>query len=358
MYESQTFESILNRMLEKIPDTIDKREGSIIYDALAPAAAELAQMYIEFDTILRLTFADTSSGEFLTRRAAEIGVTRKLATPARRIGLMYDKDGALMDIPIGSRFRAGDLIFVAQSRIGTGKYELVCETVGAVGNEPSGELLPVDYINGLATVVFGNFMERGADEEDDESLRRRYFDSLRGQAFGGNIADYKSKTLAIEGVTAVKVYPVWNGPGTVRLVILGANYLPADTGLVDRVQELIDPPPQGEGYGIAPIGHIVTVQSATSVTINVETSLILDTGYTAASVLPDVQAKIEAYLDELRKSWQDTSPIIVRVALIDARVLDVPGVLDVTNTKINGAAANATLAGDGVPVLGQVTINA
>lgn len=344
-------------MLARVPDTIDKREGSIIYDALAPAAMELAQMYAELDVLLRLTFADTSSGEFLTRRAKEIGVTRKPATPARRIGLMYDKDGALMDIPIGSRFRAGDLIFVAQSRIGTGQYELVCETTGAVGNEPSGELLPVDYINGLATVVFGNFMERGADEEDDESLRRRYFDSLRGQAFGGNIADYRQKILAIEGVTAVKVYPVWNGPGTVKLVILGANHLPADTGLVDRVQNDMDPPPQGEGYGIAPIGHIVTVESAKPVTINVETTLLLDTGFTPESVLPEVQAKIEGYLDELRKSWQDTNQNIVRIALIDARILDVPGVLDVTGTKINGIDANATLADDEVPVLGQVTIN-
>ncbi|UTW69876.1 hypothetical protein KHA80_02945 [Anaerobacillus sp. HL2] len=33
MYEHQTYEAILARMLDKIPDDIDKREGSIIYDA-------------------------------------------------------------------------------------------------------------------------------------------------------------------------------------------------------------------------------------------------------------------------------------------------------------------------------------
>ena len=41
MYEEVTYESILERMLEKVPDNMDKREGSIIYDALAPAAVEL-----------------------------------------------------------------------------------------------------------------------------------------------------------------------------------------------------------------------------------------------------------------------------------------------------------------------------
>lgn len=357
-YEEQTFEAILQRMLDRIPDTVDKREGSIIYDALAPAAAELAQMYAELDVIMRLAFADTSSGEFLTRRAAEIGVQRKPATKARRRGLFYDANSAPMDVPIGSRFRIDDVIFVAVEKRAVGDFVLECETPGTAGNIPSGDMLPIDHIPGLAQAVVADIIEHGAEEEDDESLRQRYFDSLRGQAFGGNIADYKSKTLAIEGVMAVKVYPVWNGPGTVRLVILGANYLPADTGLVDRVQELIDPPPQGEGYGIAPIGHVVTVQSAKSVTINVETTLTLDTGYTAESVLPEVTAKIEAYLDELRRSWQDTDQIIVRVALIDARILDVPGVLDVTGTKINGVDANATMADDEVPVLGQVTINA
>ena len=39
-----TYEEILQRMLGRVPNTIDKREGSLIYTALAPAAAELIQM--------------------------------------------------------------------------------------------------------------------------------------------------------------------------------------------------------------------------------------------------------------------------------------------------------------------------
>ncbi len=52
MFESITFESIIKRMLSKIPSDMDKREGSIIYDALAPVALELQLMYIELDNIL------------------------------------------------------------------------------------------------------------------------------------------------------------------------------------------------------------------------------------------------------------------------------------------------------------------
>lgn len=41
MYENITYEVILNRMLDRVPDYMDKREGSVIYDAMAPAAVEM-----------------------------------------------------------------------------------------------------------------------------------------------------------------------------------------------------------------------------------------------------------------------------------------------------------------------------
>ncbi len=84
MYETNTFEYVLDRMLARVPSSLDKREGSIIYDALAPAAAELAQMYMELDVNLNLSFADTASGEFLERRAFDFGLYRRPAVPTQR----------------------------------------------------------------------------------------------------------------------------------------------------------------------------------------------------------------------------------------------------------------------------------
>lgn len=51
MNEIPTYEEILQRCLDRISNTIDKRQGSIIYDALAPCCVELAQMYIELSGI-------------------------------------------------------------------------------------------------------------------------------------------------------------------------------------------------------------------------------------------------------------------------------------------------------------------
>ena len=50
MYEEETYEEILYRMLDRVDDSFDKREGSVIYDALAPAAAEHAIMYMELQS--------------------------------------------------------------------------------------------------------------------------------------------------------------------------------------------------------------------------------------------------------------------------------------------------------------------
>ena len=52
-------------MLASIPDDIDKREGSVIYDALAPTAMALAETYHDMAVLYRRTFAATADGEDL-----------------------------------------------------------------------------------------------------------------------------------------------------------------------------------------------------------------------------------------------------------------------------------------------------
>lgn len=67
--------------------------------------------------------------------------------------------------------------------------------------------------------------------------------ALRERPFGGNVADYKRVVRAIDGVGDLQVYPTWNGGGTVKLSILGADWMPASGQLVEAVQNAVDPPP-------------------------------------------------------------------------------------------------------------------
>lgn len=75
MYEDKTYEAILQEKLARIASSLDKREGSIIFDALAPNSLESAMIYVALDTILNETFADTASRDYLIMRCAERGIT-------------------------------------------------------------------------------------------------------------------------------------------------------------------------------------------------------------------------------------------------------------------------------------------
>ncbi|MEK3722320.1 baseplate J/gp47 family protein [Paenibacillus sp. FSL H8-0034] len=358
MYENQTFQIIMARMLAVVPDDVDKREGSIVYDALAPAAWELKRLYSELDDNINFSFADTSSGEYLERRTAEFGVEREQATKARRKGLFYGASSALFDVPIGSRYAANQLSYVIIERLSTGIFVLECETAGTVGNQYFGALLPIDYVNGLSSAVLSDVLVPGEDTETDAALRQRYFAMLNEQPFGGNIADYKQKIGEIPGVGGVKIFPAWAGGGTVKATIITSDYSVPSPELIDEIQTAIDPViNSGEGIGFAPIGHSVTITGVSNTTIHVETTLTLSNGVTIGQVQDEVETIIGAYLLSLRQTWAAESELVVRVAQVEARILAVWGITDITGTMINGAAANITLAGEQIPALGTVTLH-
>ena len=352
MYENITFEQILQRMLDRVPDTMDKREGSIIYDALSPAAVELQLMYIEFDVILTETFGDTASRDYLIRRAAERGVT---PYPASFASLKAESTPKDLDIPIGSRFSLNDLNYVITSKIQDGEYTVQCETEGSVGNKYFGSLIPINYIDGLETIEITELLIPGEDEEDTESIRSRYFETFDTKPFGGNQKDYIQKTNAISGVGATKVTPIWNGGGTVLLIILNSEFNKASSTLIQTVQNEIDPTQDGFGVGIAPIGHIVTVNTADEVSINIKTNITFQEGYNFNGLKTEVTDAMNAYLLEIRKQWANEENSVVRISQIETRILNITGVVDVNGTTINGATSNLVLGSYEIPVLGVIS---
>lgn len=356
MYEDVTFEVILSRMLDRVLEqnpNIDTREGSIIYNALAPAAVELQNMYIQLDTILNESFADTETRDYLIKRCAERGVNVEAATYAIRQGEFTPSSLA---IPIGARFSLNILNYVVTEKINDGIYKLQCETAGYDGNEEFGSLIPIEYIEGLQTATLTDVLVPGEDEEDTEHLRQRYYDSLNSQAFGGNITDYKEKVNSIDGVGGVKVYPVWNGGGTVKLVIIDSTYKVPSSTLINNVQTIIDPTQnQGTGVGLAPIGHVVTVIGCASTTVNISSHITLQEGWAWADVLPYVEKCIDEYFNELSSEWDSSDSIIVRISQIETRLLDLTGILDIGDTTLNGVAQNLTIDADNIPVRGDIT---
>lgn len=359
MFESITYESILQRMLDKVPDSFDKREASVIYDALAPAAVELQLLYIQLDVFLKETFGHTASRTYLIERAAERGIVPEPATKATFKGEFN------IDVAIGARFSLDALNYVVIEKISSGVYKLQCETVGMVGNKQLGTLVPIDYIEGLTSAKLTELLIPGEDEEETETFRARYLASFDPQAYGGNIADYREKVNAISGVGGVKVYPAWQGGGTVRLAFMTSEYKVPTAEFVDQVQTLVDPiPNQGKGLGIAPIGHIVTVQGVKNSAVHVDLQMTFQGTHIFEDFRTDIQNVIDDYFSGLNKAWQSTqvsapgqssnSGILIRRAQIESRLLDISGVIDVQHTFLNGIEENLTLDPDALAVRGLV----
>lgn len=143
--EKNTYDNIINRSLNRVRDDIDKREGSIIYDAISPIAVELAQAYILIDSLMDLVFVDTSVGEYLDKLCEQIGIHRKVATKAIRKGIFYDEKENKIDVEIGSIFSIDEINYSVIEKNDIGEFKLECTAAGKIGNQPLGILLPVEY---------------------------------------------------------------------------------------------------------------------------------------------------------------------------------------------------------------------
>lgn len=357
MFENKSYENILEEMLDSISDDIDKREGSIIYTAIAPQAAALSEAYIWLDNIFNLTFADTAIDEYLDRRVGEFGIHRRQAIKAKRKAEFYTENDVPMDIPIGSRFFIDDRYYVAIEKLDDGVFLLECEEAGITGNAPKGNLLPIDNISGLSKAVLTDVIIPGTEEETDEQLRQRFFEAVNEPSFGGNISDYRRKINDMEGVGGTKVFPVWKGGGTVKCVFIDADFAAPSPSLVEKIQTAIDPEVnQGQGIGLAPIGHVVTIKGVDEISVSVETSIILENEVTLGQVQGDIEETVNNYMLQLRKSWSSQKNLIVRISQIEARILNVAGIIDITDTKVNGQTENLSLNEEEIPILEKVTL--
>ncbi|MDL2301338.1 baseplate J/gp47 family protein [Lachnospiraceae bacterium OttesenSCG-928-D06] len=400
MYEQELQDNfLLNRMLDRVSDKLDKRESSPVFDPISATANELCILYIELESLIQNSYGDTAAREFLILLAKDRGLEPEPATHAILKG---EFTPTTVDV-MGQRFNIGDINYIVTEQIAPGQYQVQCETVGEVGNQFLGDMIPMEYLEGLETASLTEVLIPGEDDEDTEVFRQRYFDSFNEQSFGGNRADYLAKVGGIDGIGDVKLTRVWNGDirpaemiptaavtawynsiigtvsaevatwlsavymasyekkltvgGTVLITVVNSlNYGECSTTLLDSVQSIIDPTENaGEGYGLAPIGHVVKVKSGLPVKVYVTTTITFDEGYGWNNLKTIITEAVDAYLLELRKEWANNTFTVVRVSQIETKILGVKGVVDITNTKINGSTSNLTLGQYEIPVIGGVS---
>lgn len=372
-FQNKDYDYFLRKMLDAVPDNIDKREGSIIYDALAPAALVMGQQSLDMANVIKETYIKTASGEFLDYRAIEHGTSRYPATQTEaKAKVLNDKKEPLDNVQIGDKFASiGDSpIFYVVTKINDDlTVELTAEVKGSSANSYIGQILPVTPNDLLSWAEITEITAPARDVESDDHLRARLLSSQSWIAYGGNVADYLDMTSKIDEVGAAQIYPTWNGGGTVKVVILNNDLMPASASLVQKVKNTLDPEDkQAEGYGLAPIDHSVTVTAPEKLIVNVDISVKLDDTKVTRYVKDSITKAVEGYFQSLREDWADINQKLGRGyqetiyrSKILSQVMLTEGVVNAKLPSLNGKDADIDLIFNNeksqLPVVGTVTIN-
>ena len=372
-YMAEDYDYWLDLMLDYVPDDIDQREGSVIYDALAPTAMVLAQHSLASANIIKQTYVKTAQGQFLDYRAAEHGTARYAATQTEVKAKFLDTDGnPINNVQIGDQFASiGETpIFYTVQKINddlTG--ELTADDPGTAANSYIGQVLPVTSNDSLSWAEITEIVAPARDEETDDHLRDRLLRADDWIAYGGNITDYLAMLSKISEVGAGQVYPVWNGAGTVKLVIVDNDLMPASVELVKKVKNIIDPTDsESQGYGLAPIDHQVTVVAPTPLTVNISATVNIDGTHGVDIVKAKIKTAIEEYFKLLKQSWNSIdaktgrgySQTIYRSKIL-SQIMMVNGVINASVPTLNGSDQDIALVFDNqtsqLPVLGEVKLD-
>lgn len=353
MYENKTYDELLTEAKGSIPDDILKAEGSLVHNALAALAFEAEKVYIQMDYIINQSYTDTADIEHLERITATRNIYRKKASNAYMRGVFN------IAVPIGTRFNlAGYNFSVSEELTEQFNYSLKCEEPGSGPNDLRGTMTAIDYVSDLSEMEITDILVAGEDDETREALHNRYLQSFAVESFGGNVAAYKNYVTAIAGIGGCKVFPVWDGPGTTKVVAISSNWEPVSNYLIEQIQADMCPVPE-KGYGFSPIGSDAVIESATEVEIAVQTSITFSNGYSWAVCQNDIISAVESYFEELRKAWADgreEDAVIVHISKLESVILDVQGVLDIYGTTFNGEASNMTLTSVQIPGLESVVV--
>lgn len=324
-------------------------EGSFLHDAFAPVAAEVdALTDSTLPAALDAHMPDTATASDLDRVAAAYGITRKPAAAAAGEVTFTGTPDTVIGAAVPVSTPAG-VVFITDAEVtipagGTITISVIAALAGSRGNVGVGSVTMVPFsVAGVDSVTNSAAMTGGADSESDTSFRERLLLKIQLPSASGIESDYVRWAREVQGVDDARCVGLWEGPGTVKVIIAGEGMQPADLETRQRCADYLET--------LRPIGAAVTVASVTSVVVNIAANVDLASGYTLAGVAAAFSAAVQVYFKDSAFSTSYLS-----FARIGSLLLSVDGVLDYTGLLLNGAASNVALTDEQVPTLGTVTL--
>ena len=353
MAYSETLDVIKTRMLGNISDSVDKTEGYLTYDNVVAVGTEVAKISTELDEVVnKFDISNLTGDELATRIQQRTGQTRKIATFATGVLTVVGNGNITIEDLFETANKVQFYSLENKTITTSGTINVQAIVAGSSGNIPANQIvvMPVT-INGITSVTNLAATENGFDAESDLSLLKRYYEKLQSPSTSANSAQFKIWAKEVTGVGEAKVFPLWNGNNTVKIVIIDSNKQIANADLITNVQNYIDPGVTGLGEGVSPIGCFCTVESATSKFINVSFTAVKNTNYTDIQRQTNVENNLTNYLKSL--AFVSSS---VSYAQIGALILNSEGIIDYSNLQVNNLNSNIAISDTEVPMKGTVNI--
>lgn len=341
MFEEQTYETIKQRTLDNIALPLRKNEGSILDTFAGANAMSLAKAYIDMGDTVSIGFIETSFGDFLDKRVKEFGVYRKLGKKSN--GKIIAKGKAGTVLTNGTVFLCNNLGFVMLNDVEIGASDDICYVEALeVGKEynlsPNQQFKLKTQIEGFESATNEEAFKGGIDVETDDELKSRFQKVVSNPSTSGNKYHYEEWALEVDGVGKAYVYPLWNGNGTVKVMVVSNDNKPVDGSVVEAAKYHIEES--------MPIGCQLTVTTPTELAINISANIELLNGYTVEDIKEAFNEKLLEYLKNV-----DNEVVYTKVFGILASVL---GVDDFNTLTVNGDTSNITVSVDRVPAIGTI----
>ena len=346
LFDGVTPEAILERVLSRMGTDLQTREGSYAYDQAAPLSFEIWRVLMTLDELIEAFYVHENSGPYLDAHARLFAMSRREGAKAAAKMNFQGRDGTV--VPAGSLFyAAGTMEFRlaadATLKDGTAEGWLLASDIGAAYNVPAGTIDQIGHtIPGLEKFT-NEEAQGGADPESDKDLFERLDEKRKRPPTSGNEAHYREWALSVNGVGAVRVTPLWRGPGTVKVLIAGFDRCPVDEAIVGDCAKYIQTR--------RPVGADVTVASAVAVEVDVSAQVVLTPTASLSAVEAAFASKLDAYLASA--AFEELTVYVNRVG---ALLMDIDGVVDYDGLALNGSEENLALGEDGVPVRGRVEL--
>lgn len=355
MFEDMTFDNIMADMLSDAEDGVSTAEGSFLYAACAKTAIELESLAPRLESLYSNLSINTQEEDILIAGGRECGV------PIEEADAAVFKAQFNCPVPDDTRFShlEQEYNYYVVETLDEEQHicRVECEEVGTEPGRFLGELEPLEELEGFEWGKLIEVIDPGKDQEDIDAYRLRRVDYFGIKAFAGNRKYYRQEAGALRGVGAVKINRRLDGEETLILVVANETFGAPDEEEIAELQEQVDPLLfTGDGIGIAPVEHKIVVMAADEVPVNLETSLALEENLTAADVQARAETALEEYLAEVAQAWADTNQLTVVMRQIEARILEIEGVLDVYDTKLNGLEQNLILGVFELPKKGVVRL--